>query len=142
MKDALASEDLKLTGSLIVALGSAGTLEVGASEVGAAEIGSEAVTSTKHTLIATGSPPAYGRTILTGNAVLPAGVGSDWIVFGNTFLAAPDLTITPQHGQAIGAWAAAGSAVAGFSIVDTGSFLAMGSPTGSIMWLAAGSGQI
>lgn len=169
MKDGLASEDLKLTGSVLVSLGSVGTLQAGASEISSGEIGSsavltanigssavdteqigsavvdtanlatESVTFDRQKIIGTGSPTTYGLTELTGTHALSG--GSRWVVFPTNFVTTPNVILSRTE---VDQDPDAPEVYVGVGSADTGSFLAVGSTknVGSFYWVAVGSGQV
>jgi hypothetical protein len=138
MEDGLASghikaADITLTGSLITPIGSVATLQAGET-IAAAEIEAGAIGTSEQAFVGTGSPPAYDRRVLIDTT---AAVGSPnltgYVVFGETFGAAPD----------IAAWLDTGASALSVANITTGSFEATavtaGTFSGNVVWLASGS---
>ena len=137
--------NINITGSAIIALLSGATTALGTGEIAAGELAAssvdtseladESVTPPKQNFLGAGSPPNSGYNLQAGDGVLVD--GSLVINFPSEFLAAPDVIISIKESEGAGC-----QDVAQAKSIDTGSFLATGSPnTGSICWIAVGSGS-
>jgi len=108
-------------------------VEIGSGAVLSVNISGGQVIADKHSIIGTGSPPAYGRSILSGEGTLGAG-SSVWVVFGNAFAAAPHVVATYIDNTV--------AAICG-SPIGAGSVNILGETASKkFHWIAIGSGAL
>lgn len=142
-KDAIASQEVKVGSAIIQnSAGTAGvvsgaTLEV-ASSISAAELAADSVASSElaESLMGTGSPPAFGNSMLFGTETGMTGSPNltGYIVFGNKFESAPKVIANM----------AGGADTLSVANVTTGSFEVTAATaatySGACTWIAVGSG--
>jgi len=127
-----------LSGTDVLATNISGTtLAVGAGEVGNAELAASAASGTKLNVsvgtVATGSPLGYGRTVLTGTGTTSAG-SALWVVFGNTFAAAPHFVANAAGAAAV--------AVSGSPSLTGSALITSAGGSVPVSWIAVGSGLL